>query len=119
MLAKEWFDPEMPTKEFLLGVYEWMLDVETIMESVSRLVTLQDEANANDSEDCGFAKVIVYALVEHPDTRKPQRILGCTTRTKDLDLTNRWGDGPPTLADIQQWGKEMTADYFTPEATSD
>jgi len=107
MLDKEWFDPEMPTKEFMLGVYEWVSDVEALGIAAARMEVLQDAAE----KDPEFAAKAVYALVYYPENNPHN--LACTNRVNDRDRSKYPDSNYPSLLDLQNDGKEMYADYLT------
>jgi len=111
MLAREWFKPEMPVKEFLLGVYEWIMDVESIREMGSRTEVIQDALDG-ENKDCNVTllKAALYALVQHENGTRI-----CAMRPQSEAHKQEWGDtGPhyPTLEKVQTWGKKMYADYL-------
>ena len=104
MLAREWFKPGMPVKEFLLGVYEWTYDTEAISITNARIEML------DEIEDPKWYLPRVYALLEYPLTNPHN--LACTNRVKDRDRKEFPDCNYPTLAELQQDAKAMTEAYF-------
>ena len=97
MLARDWFKPEMPMRELLLGLYEWICDENSTQEMGARVEVLQGEASKE------FVRAMVFALMEH------KHCVGI--RLQD--------EGGPTLKQLRAWSKEVTDDYFAREITND
>ncbi len=64
MLARDWLIPEMPIRDLLLGVYEWLCEVDTVDEMGDRMEFLQDEANKDPGGELSHA--MIYAFMIHP-----------------------------------------------------
>ena len=109
MLAKEWFDPEMPTKELLLGVYEWVCDTSCIDEMGMRLTRLQDESVKDSAGTLAYA--MVYAFVTHENCAQVKWLKGSDHKCSKGCKNPECGI-PITLDDLQRYGKEMYADYL-------
>ena len=104
MLGKEWFKPEVPLKDLLLGLYEWICEADSVIEMGERIQILQEEADRDPLGD--FARAMGHALREHASVGHIRFKKPSPSKTGYVEH-------------MRTYGKEMTEDYFAQEATSD